>query len=115
MLDNMNPRLYARGYGTRSAPSTVVTPGQKPQSRNCPPPCECGLLECLCRPRFFAGQLLTEQDLNRLDAYIRAKNRLHTLQLHGFGVVNGLEVRCEPCGDGVVVTTGYAISPCGDD
>jgi hypothetical protein len=40
---------------------------------------------------------------------------LHTLQLNGSGVVNGLEVRCQPCGTGVVVGTGYAISPCGDD
>jgi hypothetical protein len=58
---------------------------------------------------------LTEQDLNRLDAYIRDKNRLHTLQLHGWGVVNGLEVLCNSCGPGVVVGCGYAIGPCGDD
>jgi hypothetical protein len=89
---------------------------QQQTAPNCAPACaECGRLECLCRPRFFAGQLLTEQDLNRLDAYIRGKNRLHTLQLNGFGVVNGLDVRCEPCGTGVVVGIGYAISPCGDD
>ncbi len=112
MADNMNSRLYARGYGSGAGTSTAP-----PSTANCCPPvcADCGLLECLCRPRFFAGQLLTEKDLNRLDAYIRAKNRLHTLQLHGSGVVNGLEVRCEPCGTGVVVTTGYAISPCGDD
>jgi hypothetical protein len=112
MPDNINPHLYARGYGSGSS-SYAPT---KDNGSCCPPVCaDCGLLECLCRPRFFAGQLLTEQDLNRLDAYVRAKNRLHTLQLHGYGVVNGLEVRCEPCGSGVVVTTGYAISPCGDD
>ena len=115
MPDNMNPRLYARGYAAPGAPGTTVVQKNKPQPCTCAPACECGLLECVCRPRFFAGQLLTEQDLNRLDAYIRAKNRLHTLQLHGSGVVNGLEVRCEPCGTGVVVGMGYAISPCGDD
>ncbi|MEO6775561.1 MAG: hypothetical protein ABI467_21550 [Kofleriaceae bacterium] len=82
----------------------------------CAPACEtCGLLECLCRPRFFAGQLLTDTDLNRLDAYIRAKNRMHNLQLHGWGVVNGLQVRCDACGTGVIVGTGYAIDPCGED
>lgn len=75
----------------------------------------CGMLECLCRPRFFAGQILTADDLNRLDAYIRGKHRLHNLQLHGFGVVNGLEVTCNPCGDGVAVGCGYALSPCGED
>ncbi|MBI5259413.1 MAG: hypothetical protein HY855_23120 [Burkholderiales bacterium] len=79
-------------------------------------PCStCGMLECLCRPRFFAGQVLSADDLNRLDAYIRGKHRLHNRQLHGWGVVNGLEVTCAPCGNGVNVGCGYAISPCGED
>jgi hypothetical protein len=113
MADNFNARLYARGYAS-SVTSRTATPPAQPNT--CAPACvNCGLLECLCRPRFFAGQLLTEQDLNRLDAYIRAKNRMHNLQLHGWGVVNGLLVRCDGCGDGVVVGTGYAIDPCGED
>lgn len=91
-------------------PSSPTTCEPKPQ------PCStCGQLECLCRPRFFAGQVLTADDLNRLDYYIRAKHRLHNRQLHGWGVVNGLEVTCDPCGKGVVVGCGYALSPCGDD
>ena len=79
-------------------------------------PCcpDCGALECLCRPRFFAGQLLSEQDLNRLDQYIKNKNRLHNRHQHGWGVVNGLLVLCDPCGE-VKVTQGYAVDPCGDD
>lgn len=75
---------------------------------------ECGGLECLCRPRFFAGQLLTEEVLNQLDHYIRARFRMHNLSLHGTGVVNGLAVLCDPCGE-VLVSAGHAISPCGDD
>ncbi|MFC4158643.1 hypothetical protein [Chitinimonas lacunae] len=75
----------------------------------------CGMLECLCRPRFFAGQILSADDLNRLDAYIRAKHRLHNRQLHGWGVVNGLEATCNPCGNGVAVGCGYALGPCGED
>ena len=86
---------------------------------HCAPPATacstCGMLECLCRPRFFAGQVLTADDLNRLDAYIRGKHRLHNRQLHGWGVVNGLEVTCAPCGNGVNVGCGYALSPCGED
>ena len=74
----------------------------------------CGSVECLCRPRFFAGQLLSEKDLNLLDSYIKNKNRLHNLGQHGWGVVNGLKVLCDPCGD-VKVTRGYAVDPCGDD
>jgi hypothetical protein len=81
-----------------------------------PPACPaCGGLECLCRPRFFAGQLLTEDDLNRLENYVVAKNKLHNRYLHGWGVVCGLEVVCDPCGAGVVVRPGYALAPCGED
>jgi hypothetical protein len=75
----------------------------------------CRGLECLCRPRFFAGQLLTEEDLNRLDHYIVEKNKLHNRYLHGWGVVCGLEVLCHPCEGQVTVKSGYALSPCGDD
>lgn len=82
--------------------------------------CQCGptstcTLECLCRPRFFAGQLLTDEDLKRLDHYIVAKDRLHNRYLHGTGVVCGLEVICNACDDTVTVRTGYAIGPCGED
>ncbi|RPI57900.1 MAG: hypothetical protein EHM55_00185 [Acidobacteria bacterium] len=78
----------------------------------------CGGLECLCRPRFFAGQMLSEDDLNRLDHYIQAKNRLHNRHLHGWGVSCGLEVVCgvcEPDQRHVLVKPGYALSPCGND
>jgi hypothetical protein len=95
-------------------PSTMPQPG----IAECPPPpvCPvCGGLECLCRPRFFAGQLLTEADLNRLERYIVQKNKLHNRYLHGWGVVCGLEVVCHPCPDRVTLQTGYALSPCGDD
>src|SRR5947209_1137950 len=74
----------------------------------------CGGLECLCRPRFFAGQLLTDEDLNRLDRYIVEKNKLHNRYLHGWGVVCGLEVVCQPC-NVVTVRPGYALSQCGED
>jgi hypothetical protein len=112
---NLNARLFNRARTSRRVP-TPSPSGTSSTAESCKPACaSCGMLECLCRPRFFAGQLLSEQDLNRLDAYIRAKNRLHTLQLHGWGVVNGLAVRCDPCGSGVVVGTGYGISPCGED
>ena len=69
----------------------------------------CGGLQCLCRPRFFAGQLLTEEDLNRLEHYIIEKNKLHNRYLHGWGVV------CHPCHNLVTVKSGYALSPCGED
>ena len=94
------------------APASKRGYGPDPGCQPCP---DCGGLQCLCRPRFFAGQLLTEQDLNRLDHYIVEKNKLHNRHLVGWGVVCGLEVLCDQCGDGVRVTPGYAISPCGED
>jgi hypothetical protein len=86
-----------------------------PPDPSCQPCPDCGGLECLCRPRFFAGQLLTEQDLNRLDHYIVEKHKLHNRHLWGWGVVCGLEVRCAPCDELVTVSSGYALSPCGED
>ena len=88
----------------------------QPSKKECEP-CACptcGGLECLCRPRFFAGQLLTDETFNSLDHYIIEKNKLHNRYLHGWGVVCGLEVVCGPCNQ-VTVRPGYALSPCGDD
>ncbi|MEX3788810.1 hypothetical protein [Paraburkholderia sp. BR14374] len=68
------------------------------------------------RPRFFAGQLLTDEDLQLLGDYVDAKNRLHSRALFGSGVVCGLEVVCQPCGMGhVIVKPGYALDCCGND
>jgi len=72
-------------------------------------------IECLDRPRFFAGQLLSESDLNSAQSYVMAKNRLHNRYLHGPGVVCGLEVVCNDCDGYVTVKPGYAIDPCGND
>jgi hypothetical protein len=68
------------------------------------------------RPRFFAGQLLTEDDLSALTAYTTAKDRLHNRYLFGAGVVCGLWVSCDPCGGSTVtVQPGYALDCCGND
>ena len=68
------------------------------------------------RPQFFAGQLLTEADLQLLGDYTVAKNRLHNRYLFGDGVVCGLFVTCPPCASGkVTVKPGYALDCCGND
>ena len=68
------------------------------------------------RPRFFAGQLLTEDDLSLLVDYVAGKNRLHNRMLFGPGVVCGLTVSCDPCGGGtVVVHPGHALDCRGND
>src|SRR5437762_5924529 len=97
---------YMSGYDT-----AALTPHDCAAPPTCP---VCGGLECLCRPRFYAGQVLREEDLNRLERYVIDKNKLHNRYLIGWGVVCGLEVVCSPCGDRVTVRTGYALSPCGE-
>jgi hypothetical protein len=94
--------------------STLRAPTGRRQSfsRRCP---TCGGLQCLDRPRYFAGQLLSESELNSEQAYFLAKNRLHNRYLHGWGVVCGLEVVCHECEGWVTVRPGYAIDPCGND
>jgi hypothetical protein len=68
------------------------------------------------RPSFFDGQLLTADDLQALNAYVRGKDRLHNRYLTGSGVVCGLDVVCS-CADParVVVHAGYALDCCGND
>ncbi|MCP4898068.1 MAG: hypothetical protein GY906_13940 [bacterium] len=86
-------------------------------------PCGCDITACgdcepqnITRPRFFAGQLLTEDDLQLLADYVVHKSRLHNRHLHGSGVVCGLLVTCHPCGGGkVLVEPGYALDCCGND
>jgi hypothetical protein len=107
-----NCRTCPDTYTIHTATASPAAPSLPKQSAICP---TCGGLECLCRPRFFDGQLLGADDLTRLDRYIVAKNRLHNRYLHGWGVVCGLETVCDPCKDQVIVRKGYALSPCGDD
>src|ERR1044072_2675698 len=90
-------------------------------------PCSCGgnggcdcagacQVDAMVGPRFFAGQLLTEDDLQSLEDSVLAKNRLHNRHLFGAGVVCGFEVLCDPCGGGnVAVQPGYALDCCGND
>jgi hypothetical protein len=75
----------------------------------------CTGLQCLERPRFFSGQLLSEAELNGETDYILAKQRLHNRYLHGVGTVCGLEVVCSNCDGQVIIKPGYAIDPCGND
>ena len=86
-------------------------------------PCSCGGAGCAScqtqgyvRPRFFAGQLLTEEDLQALSDYVLNKNRLHNRHFMGDGVVCGLQVTCNPCGGGkLFVQPGHALDCCGND
>jgi hypothetical protein len=70
------------------------------------------------RPRFFAGQLLTDDDLRQEVETTREQRRLHNRLLHGYGVAQGLAVQVETeerthaqC---VVVAPGVALDPRGE-
>ena len=77
--------------------------------------CNCGL-ECLTRPAYFCGQLLTDADLTLDQRYFRRKNRLYHQALHGHGIVCGLRLTCDPdCEGRVRIEEGYAIDECGND
>lgn len=108
----MSPKNPA-GVGIRQLAKPV---NPENHSCDCAPACpDCGGLSCVCRPRFFAGQCLTEVELNGVMEYVRDRNRQQN-RLFGAGVVCGLEVSCDPCGNGsVTVSPGHAISPCGED
>src|SRR5437867_4208157 len=101
---------------TRNMTVTPTEPATQPCPCGCAPCADlCCHLDCVVQPRFFCGQLLTNQDLMALLGWTQDKLRLGRYR-HGWGVVCGLEVRCHPQQVGaVIVEPGYAVSCCGDD
>ncbi len=69
------------------------------------------------RPRWFDGRLLSADALRADQDYARERRRLHNRLLHGWGVVEGLEVDARPAGEGwtVHVSPGAALDPCGEE
>ena len=65
------------------------------------------------RSRFFTGQVLTADDLQREQDYHRDKARLHNRFLHGWGVVAGLRVSIDQ--GVVVVAPGLALDCAGNE
>jgi hypothetical protein len=64
------------------------------------------------RPKYFTGQLLTEEDFTAEQSYFLDGRRSDNRHLHGWGVVCGLRVT--PSGDGgVVIGPGLAIDGLG--
>ncbi len=81
-------------------------------------PCERGVTE---RPRYYARQLITADDLTLEQEYFRNKMRVHNRLMHGWGVVCGAHVCPNPDTNGgykpweVIVEPGYVLGPYGDD
>lgn len=73
----------------------------------------------LTRNHYFAGRLLTAEDLAQEQSYGRTRHRRHNRLLHGVGIVSGLGVGLEPGAPGddpaVVVSPGVAIAPDGEE
>lgn len=83
---------------------------------------ELRLPECLeselLRVKYFPRQLLTADDMQTDQDYLREKQRRHNRFLHGWGSVCGLEVLPAPTDEApwlVQITEGYALSPYGDE
>jgi hypothetical protein len=85
----------------------------------------CCDLECLVRPNFFCGQLLTDADLTAAVEWTRRRLSLSRYR-DGWGIACGLHLSCAPQGgragccdpaDGpvVYVNPGYAVDCCGND
>lgn len=75
-------------------------------------PCD---IPAFCRNSYYRGKLLTERDFNDEQRYSIDKMRLHTIALHGWGVLCGLIVSRHPhCPEKrLVVSKGLAIDGCG--
>src|SRR5262245_29374467 len=85
-------------------------------SCSCSAGADCASDGGLLRPLFFTGQLLTDEDLQKLADYAVEKNRLHNRNYLGDGVVCGLQVKRHPCdATRLVVEPGHAIDCCGND
>jgi hypothetical protein len=77
------------------------------------------------RPRYYARQLITADEMTLEQEYFRSKLRLHNRFLHGWGVVCGAEVCPVPTTDKktsggyeawkVIVKPGYALDCCGNE
>lgn len=68
----------------------------------------------IIRNRFFAGRLLTPEDLELEQEYARGKLKRHNRYLHGFGVVFGLEVS-KSGGNALTIAPGLAIDCQGNE
>ena len=67
----------------------------------------------LRRVRYFSGQLLSAGDFQAEQDYFRAKHRWHNRHLHGYGIVQGLELSVA---EGMVrVSAGLAIDARGEE
>jgi hypothetical protein len=73
--------------------------------------------DALERNNYFAGRLLGAEDFQLEQNYVRQRLRRLNRELHGAGVVRGLQVSVEPAGgtEQVVVQPGFAVDGNGEE
>jgi hypothetical protein len=67
------------------------------------------------RPRYYARQLVTPDDMTLEQDYFRARMRRHNRFMHGWGVVCGARVVPADKPWKVIVKNGYILGPYGDE
>jgi len=67
------------------------------------------------RPRYFHGMLLDDKDFLAEQAYHASKRRLLNRNLHGSGVVCGLDLNAKCGSQAIEVTPGLALDCCGNE
>ncbi len=67
------------------------------------------------RPRYFPRQLITPDDMNLAQDYVRNRMRRHNRLLHGWGVVCGAIVQPGKDPWTVVIAPGFVLGPYGDE
>ncbi|MCC8400465.1 hypothetical protein LJ655_00920 [Paraburkholderia sp. MMS20-SJTN17] len=66
------------------------------------------------KPAYYRGQLLNEEDFRDEQRYHANARYRHNLNLHGWGIVHGLEVR-HAGGNEIVVSPGFAVDGLGHE
>lgn len=69
----------------------------------------------LQRPNWFVGRVLSSNDLDQQQSYVRERMRRHNRLLHGWGVATGLEVAAANDGAALSVTPGFALDAAGNE
>jgi len=71
----------------------------------------------LVRNRYFSGRLLSAEDFQLEQDYVRGRLRRHNRRLHGACIVHGLQASVRPGSSGqqVVVQPGFALAPDGEE
>lgn len=121
--------MNARNMSTQPARSSGCgCSGGSNGNCGCEPGCDsrCCELECLVRPNFFCGQLLTDADLAAMVDWTRKRLSLARYR-DGWGIACGLDLSCSDSGGNtaccedaksgpaVYLGSGYAIDCCGND